>query len=358
MHFVDIDAEDIDHVSDTEDDLSVDEGHSESKEELSSPRIGIQDAAPAAPHPSDDISHFANELNEEKNRVCAKWVLLTYPALGRDRPDPQRYEDALRGLGACSSIIGVERHKSGDWHIHALVEKATKWDCSLRHFDLFGKHPNIRTVKPGKWEGAEEYVLKDGDYLRWNQREVPASSKNYLRRTQDREAWLRDVRASRFGVEAKAIDRPDGQGVIVPQRRSKRRGVLIVGDPNHGKTTWLYHQLRDTRYYDVRNQQNPWDGWNGARVVVWNDVGWWPSKGDLTFFTDLGITFARGGYLKARFFDRWAEPGNYELIITCNAADWDQCPYRYESWFLERFEIINLNQPWICNDLNCICKIN
>lgn len=296
---------------------------------------------------------IGKRIDKEKKRVCAVRVLLTYPALGNIKPNLESYRKFFEQLGGCGGIISVERHKSGSYHVHALIEKATKWDCSMRFFDFNGKHPNIRTVLPGKLEGAEEYVCKDGDYLKWNQREVPASSKNYLKRKADKECWLRDVRASRFCKDVGRIALPDGQSSIIPHERSKKRGVVIVGEPDLGKTSWLLHELRGTRYYQVSNERNPWDCYDGSRVIVWNDADFWPTKGELTFFTDLGLPYHRGGYLRARFFDKFVEPGNYTLIILCNRDKWEPCPYRYEQWFLSRFTVTNLTNSWSCTDENC-----
>lgn len=296
---------------------------------------------------------FARSLDVKKNRVSSRWVMLTYPSLG-ERPDVELYRKFFESIGACSAIIGTERHKSGKWHVHALVENPKKWECTLRRFD-YGKHPNVRSVLPGKFEGAEEYVCKDGDFIKWNCREVPASSRNYLKRKADKDCWLRDVRASRFPKEVGPIDLPDGSGNFLPDEFSKRRGLIVVGSADQGKTSWLLHELRGTRYYSVGNDKHPWDGYDGSRVIVWNDADFWPTKQELTFFTDLGLPYHRGGYLRARFFDKFVEPGNYTLIILCNQDKWEPCPYRYEQWFLSRFKLITVNSSWSCTDENCIC---
>lgn len=365
-------ALDIDHVSETEfesdDSQSISEGVPEPERgpeghndqdlprSMSEPEISDpipQVAAPSNPYDRDDCSAFAKEVTGL--RVNAKWVLLTYAALGDYRPAPELLLDFLRRKGACSAIVSVERHRDGSYHWHALAEKATKWDCSLFFFDYDGKHPNIRTVLRGKWEGAEEYVLKDGDYIRWNQREVPATSRNYCKRKQDRETWLRDVRSARYPPPSGALSLPNASGTLSLESRTKRRGIVVVGPANFGKTSWLLHQLRGTRYYQVQNERNPWDQWSNAKVVVWNDAGFWPLKGDLCLFTDVGLHFHQGAFLRARFYDKLLEPGVYTLIILCNEGDWEQCPYRYESWFIERFTVINLRQPWQCHDQNCPC---
>lgn len=307
---------------------------------------------------SEDISGFAKSIDQEEGksfRVNAKWVLLTYPALGRDKPDFDRWKGFLERRGATAGIIGIERHRSGEYHIHTLCEKASKWDTtSPRYFDFEGHHPNIRTVLQGRWEGAEEYVIKDGDFLKWHIREIPCTSKNYLKRKQDRQAWERDVKAARWPLQVDEFDLPDGSGTYNPGARTKRRGIVVVGEPNMAKTGWLLHVLRRARYYEARNELNPWDGYDGSRVIVFNDCAWWPNKTDLTFFTDLGKKYHRGGYLKGRFFDRPIEPGNITVIILCNPERLEQCPYRYEGWFLERFKIVTMLRPWKCVDNTCV----
>lgn len=291
MQFVDLSADDsdiehaynIDHVSETdEDDLPTNDGHSEGDAEAPEPRVEPIAPIIEAPQCNDEeVEQFSRGIDAKK-RVCAKWVMLTYPALGGGKPDINSWQAHFKSIGATAGVISRERHRDGSWHIHALLEKATKWDCGLKFFDHV-KHPNIRTVLHGKWEGAEEYVLKDGDYLRWNLREVPATSRNYVKRKQDREAWLRDVRQARFSQQVDVLDLPNGEGKLVLNEPGKRRGIVLVGEADFGKTTWLLSELRGTKYYQVRNERNPWDQWNDARVVVWNDCDFWPNKGDLCF---------------------------------------------------------------------------
>ncbi len=307
-------------------------------------------------NPDDDLPSGMVHDVSTKGRVNAKWVFLTYPGLGNQRPEFEEWKSFFEAKGATAGIIGRERHRNGTWHIHCILEKVTKWDCGMRAFDFKGFHPNIRTIRPGKFEGVEEYCCKDGDFIKWHIRDIPASSKNYLKRKADKGAWLADIQNSRYSSPPDRILLPDGTTFELSGARTKKRGVVIVGPASTGKTTWLLHELRGARYYQVRNERNPWDGWTSdTRVVVWNDVGWWPTKDDLTFFTDLGIKYHQGGYLRARFFDRWAQPGVYTMIILCNNEDYEKCPYSTYPWFKERFRIIYLTDSWECQGSDCDC---
>lgn len=328
----------------------------QSQERPEGERIGDQSIALEE---QENEEEFADFSRAPKNgfRFQGRWAMLTYPQLGANKPDMRAYRDQLILRGAVAGLLGCELHKDGSFHIHAVVHNPRKWDVGGRHFDLFGKHPNIRLILKGRVEGAEEYCEKRGDTLKWNWDEVPSTSKNYERRKRDKEAWRRDIRGSRLRLDLDAIDAPVGIQRIVLNEPGKKRNLLVVGGANQGKTTWLLHQLRGSRTYEVRSEANPWDQWNGAHVIVFNDCGFWPKKADLTFFTDVGLPFHNGGYLRARFFDKFVEPGFYTTIILCNEDEWNLCPYRYNDWFVERFNIFEMNQEWRCRDVNCECHL-
>lgn len=120
---------------------------------------------------SEDIDGV-RRIDEGKFRLSAKWVFLTYSDMA-NKPDLADWKIYFERKGATAGVISRERHRSGKWHIHALLENHNKWNVvNPRAFDNLGYHPNIKSLKRNSFERVEEYVIKDGDFLKWHLRHV------------------------------------------------------------------------------------------------------------------------------------------------------------------------------------------
>lgn len=97
-----------------------------------------------------------------------KSFLLTYPqdAFTLDTD----WEPALSWFGSRGDLtylrIGVEQHKTGDPHWHAVVSYNTKLRVGSDFFNYRDKHPNVQSVgrRIIDWKRCIDYVAKDGHF--------------------------------------------------------------------------------------------------------------------------------------------------------------------------------------------------
>lgn len=81
-------------------------------------------------------------------RLSAKSFLLTYAQCPVNKQD--LFDYLLRKGETERLIVCEEAHADGNPHLHAFVcYKQKKVNCSMKYFDFFGYHPNIRVHKPG-----------------------------------------------------------------------------------------------------------------------------------------------------------------------------------------------------------------
>jgi len=89
------------------------------------------------------------------------YAFLTYS----QSPDDFEYaiESHLRGLGVTDLIIGHERHADGGHHYHVMAQWPAGYETrDTRAFDVDGRHPNYRNVRPGaNAERVYQYCTKD-----------------------------------------------------------------------------------------------------------------------------------------------------------------------------------------------------
>jgi hypothetical protein len=64
-------------------------------------------------------------------------------------------------------ILGMEEHEDGGLHAHCVLWRSKRFDVKrATYFDVFGQHPNIVKVHPGKTSVGNriKYCKKDGDW--------------------------------------------------------------------------------------------------------------------------------------------------------------------------------------------------
>lgn len=107
-------------------------------------------------------------------QVNAKHFFLTYPQANNIQNKEELLE-FLTNVRDCPDYIciGQERHQDGNYHFHALVSYARRFNCrNDRFFDFKGNHPNIQSAKNvGK---VRSYVIKDGDFIESGQQGRPS----------------------------------------------------------------------------------------------------------------------------------------------------------------------------------------
>lgn len=167
---------------------------------------------------------------------------------------------------------------------------------------------------------------------------------------------MADVKNSRLGPPPSKIMLPDGEYFSLWEPPRKKNNLVIVGNASLGKTSWIQHELRGTKYYYVSDEKNPWDQFDDHRVIVWDDPEDWPKKRDLCFFSNLGLPHSPGGTLSARYYPRVCMPGARCMFILCNQDFLAKCPYLNEGWFTERFDVKHVHESWECQDSDCDCE--
>lgn len=323
-------------------------------------------AGPASRKPGaavDDEFAFAGpdvELKAGGNfRFHAAQVFLTYA-----RCDALTFELISAGLAElrCQKwLIGREMHFDGAFHFHVYAWRDPKFDTeNVRFFDIAGFHPNIRSVR--NYEGCLEYVSKDGDTVDHGDVRMLRSSRNYLKRKADLEAFINDNRRrSRKPVETSRILLPSNggnPGANYPKvrdltgRPSKKRHVLLYGPASTGKSTdWFEPNFSGSSLFMVPPGANRWDNYAGESFIVFDDVTW-PSKEELCTLTNVS---AHDRYLSARYTNKLLRGGSVRQVLMIFNTDkipasevFGHVTVMDEDWFKERFicqEVIHGDIP-------------
>lgn len=181
---------------------------------------------------------MAEEKKQKKWRLCSKSVGLTYSQSGD--LSQQQLLDHLKTLGLLTNwYISKEEHKDGGKHLHAWVQYAAKIDTEdVRYFDLGLLHPNI--LKPRENKNWINYVIKFGNFICGEEFDM-STSKNYLKRKQDYNAWQNDLKL-RQGLQMEEIKLKDWQDEALTELKKEpvRRRILWIWsyDSGTGKTTF------------------------------------------------------------------------------------------------------------------------
>lgn len=94
-------------------------------------------------------------------RINAKNIFLTYSQSKLDAQQIIHYVTKIPGI--CQWIVARERHQDGNTHFHCLYQYTKKVNITNeRHFDLYGEHPRIESVRDLK--ATISYCKKEGDY--------------------------------------------------------------------------------------------------------------------------------------------------------------------------------------------------
>lgn len=100
---------------------------------------------------------------ERRFRINAKHFFLTFPHCDLPLSDMR---DFFAALGSACGVVAAERHADGSSHRHVYLEFANKRNIKdPRHFDMWGKHPNVQACRSAV--DVLKYCIKDEDYLSW-----------------------------------------------------------------------------------------------------------------------------------------------------------------------------------------------
>lgn len=213
-------------------------------------------------------------------------ALLTYPQCTRTKEALLEY---LKGRGdiLCAVVCHENHHETEGEHLHAWVklEKirdlgATQWGS---FFDWDGIHGHYDKVKCTSKSIADtvKYVIKDGDYIDWNCNvdTIINPNKSHARKydnmrilntpiselVRDGTIPIEKVDAIKRGIAAyKLLDKPAD--------KKATRGIWLYGPAGCGKSTWAKKLGLHLGGYYEKAQNKWWDGYEGEKVVVLDDL--------------------------------------------------------------------------------------
>ena len=210
-------------------------------------------------------------------RVSSKSWFLTYPKC------PMSKEEVLEALQKKkvlkAAVIAREVHEDGQFHIHAYVLLARRFDCRQSSFwDLGGYHGNYQKARC--IDSVVKYIKKDGDLLEFG--EVSWAEKIDSR--QERRRYLGQKIIS--GVPLKQVVEEDpslifglktlSQDVCTWKQlslsildREDVRGIWIYGKPGVGKSYYVRTKEKSSLYLKAQNKW--WDNYQGEAAVLIDD---------------------------------------------------------------------------------------
>jgi len=269
-------------------------------------------------------------VDEKKFRFQAKKLGLTYPQCSLS---PSKLLEFLESLAPIKSYsIGREKHKDGNFHLHAYIEWSDKFETrDVRKFDFDGHHPNILTPKKG-WEG---YVRKGGDFI--HNEYLNYKSTGFLKRKQDFDAFNTQLKKNRR-LDITYPITLFNRTITKPDPAIKKRHFWFWGAPDLGKTYKTQQALKGLKFYEADAN---YEEYNGEDIILIDDR-------PVTFDEIAAVANTYPGmkpiYGQSRYFTRFwpseGEPGGCRTIIVLN----NQPPqYGVKQAMIEaRFNIVEL----------------
>lgn len=218
--------------------------------------------------------------HEEPDRINSKTLMLTYDHL----EDSLTEDDVIAHLKCIletkewphkKMVWVTEPHENGGYHVHVAILFTKKHNLKdMKAFDLLGwdgenQHPNFK-VRKGRdaWNKMVEYVSKSGyakgDTMIWGY-------KNYRKEKGDWTEWQQDMKVQ-HAAAAFPIKWIDGENLIYERPTNQREYIyVIVGDPDTGKSFWVYKNLKPYTYFKVTNGQFPMEGYKKEKIILYDD---------------------------------------------------------------------------------------
>ncbi|AEM05798.1 REP [Rodent stool-associated circular genome virus] len=281
-------------------------------------------------------------------------VLLTYPQCDRTKESLLEFIQGIEDAG--SAIVCKENHHETDGvHLHAWVRfnvsqrcEGSKWG-SLFDWDGIHGHYDKVTCSTRSIADTVKYVMKDGDTLVWNCKpEALMNPGKSHERKYDNEKILntpmkqlvdegvisiKDVSAYERGIAAyKLLEKP--------AEKQKCRGIWVDGRPGCGKSTWAKEFGKARGGWYEKPQSKWWDGYEGEKVVVMNDVD---NEALLHYMKIWADTFPCKGEVKGHTV--WLKHDWF--IVTSNFTIEEICRkkedgHKFVDAMLRRFRVIHV----------------
>lgn len=280
-----------------------------------------------------------DKKNKKKGgfRLKGNWFFLTYSQIGKQGIEASDIMGALMDeYGVKSMLIALENHADGGTHVHALINTIIKVQSrDPYYFCIGGCQPNIQRPpskkppvnedgkpigppgNPAKWRQEKRaYIMKDGNFTTTEgYRYLEAKIDNYKRRKEDFLEFKRDMER-RNTKSPFPFKLPTGDIQDKPGKAEKKCNWMIVGDPDTGKSKWVYETFNGKKHYSVPAGKHPWDNYDEHELIIYDDVE--APREDVIRLTNI---YPKGGEycLPARYNNKALTPNiRRVVIILCN----------------------------------------
>lgn len=213
-------------------------------------------------------------------------VLLTYPQCTRSKEELLEF---IKGLddAQCAIVCKENHHETEGEHLHAWVKfrhqkevAKSVWGSMFNWDDIHGDYRKV-TCSTRSIADTVKYVMKDGDTLVWNcdPDQLMNPGKSHKRKydnevilntplkklVDDNVISVKDIDAYKRGIAAYRL-------LEVPKEKKFCRGIWLTGPAGCGKSTWARALGKAKGGYYEKAQNKWWDGYEGQKVVILDDL--------------------------------------------------------------------------------------
>lgn len=233
----------------------------------------------------------------KKSDNKAKGWFLTYPQCpASPRSCLEDLQDKLkekRGLTIVEYVICVEKHESGDPHLHAFIklDKRIRFSKTLFDFIFDGKdyHGHYEIAK--SWRAVKDYVEKDGNYI--SNIDIKNAKNGHSKKIGVKELEMDALDLLEQGIitgmQLNNFIKNQNVYKLLKQKRmaneninyediEKKRHVWFYGESNSGKTYRLRKMMKENpkNWFQIPTN-NDWVGYNNEENLYIDEY-----KGQLT----------------------------------------------------------------------------
>jgi len=216
-------------------------------------------------------------MNSKSKRIQAKGWFLTYPMCDRPQSELLEYFKTLEHYR--QSVVCQEKHKTGEYHLHAFLKYdrkvdwgSTKWDFKSSEGIVY--HGNYQSAK--SWSRVEQYIKKDGNYITDGFAANTAFTKKHVCKemlTMDPNLAVEQNLIPYYRFEC-LIKNQYLYSIVqnTPYCHSSVRGLWIYGPSGTGKSHWAREYLVSKYSCYYLKPQNKWfDGYMNQKAILMDD---------------------------------------------------------------------------------------
>lgn len=261
-------------------------------------------------------------------QISCTQVLLTYPQCKETKEALMEFIQGIPNI-MCAVVAHEEHHETEGEHLHAWIKFKTTVKITVSRwahfFDFNGYHGNYQVVKVHTKSVADtvKYVIKDGDYIVWNCDVDAIINPLCKRKKYNTERILStDIRELVKNGEIRAQD-------FVRIRQAQQIWKIITAphaDADHTRGIWMYGpagcgKSQSARAFGekyggafIKPQNKWWDGYEGQKVVILDDLDTDALNHYLKIWTDkYACTGEVKGSTVPLVFDWFIVTSNYKI---------------------------------------------